>query len=156
MKIEEMVEIEAPAGAVWAFLTDPERVAAALPGAKITRKVGENAYEGGMSVKVGPLAASYTGTVAFEIDERERAAVVRAKGKGKAGMGSADMTMRSRVEELGPQRTRVTVSATLAVTGVLAQLGRGMIQHVSKKMFKDFAQIAGRQVATDRAARAAS
>lgn len=156
MKIEETVEIEAPAGAVWAYLADPERVAAALPGAEITRKVGENAYEGGMSVKVGPLAASYIGTVAFEFDESERAAVVRARGKGKAGMGSADMTMRSKVEALGPERTRVTVSATLAVTGVLAQLGRGMIQHVSKKMFKEFAQIAARQVAADRVAREAS
>lgn len=156
MKIEETVEIEAPAGAVWAYLADPERVAAALPGAEITRKVGENAYEGGMSVKVGPLAASYMGTVAFEFDESERTAVVRARGKGKAGMGSADMTMRSKVEALGPERTRVTVSATLAVTGVLAQLGRGMIQHVSKKMFKEFAQIAARQVAADRVAREAS
>lgn len=156
MRIEETVEIEAPAGAVWAFLADPERVAAALPGAEITRRVGENTYEGAMSVRVGPLAAAYKGTVSFELDDGERTAVVRAKGKGKAGMGSAEMTMRSKVEALGPSRTQVTVSAKLGVTGVLAQLGRGMVQHVSKKMFKDFAQIAARQVAADRVARDAS
>lgn len=149
MRIDETVEIAAPADAVWAFLADPERVAAALPGAEIAEKVGENAYKGGMSVKVGPLAASYTGTVSFDLNEAERTAVVRASGQGKAGMGNAEMTMRSAVEALAQDRTRVVVSATLVVTGILAQLGRGMIQHVSKKMFKDFAQIVARQAAGD-------
>ena len=155
MRIDETVEIDAPPAAVWAFLADPERVAAALPGAEITKRVGEDTFQGGMSVKVGPLAAAYTGTVSFEFDESERSAVVRAKGQGKAGMGSADMTMRSTVAALGPDKTRVAVSATLVVTGILAQLGRGMIQHVSKKMFKDFAQIVARQVARDHVARKA-
>lgn len=149
MRIDETVEIAAPAEAVWAFLADPERVAAALPGAEITERIGDNAYKGGMSVKVGPLAASYTGTVSFDLNEAERSAVVRASGQGKAGMGNAEMTMRSAVEALARDRTRVAVSATLVVTGILAQLGRGMIQHVSKKMFKDFAQIVARQVAGD-------
>ena len=47
-------------------------------------------------------------------------------------MGNADMTMTSRVVELGPAKTEVTVEANLSVTGILAQLGRGMMQHVSK------------------------
>ena len=149
MRIDETVEIAAPADSVWAFLADPERVAAALPGAEIAEKVGENAYKGGMSVSVGPLAASYTGTVSFDLNEAERSAVVRARGQGKAGMGAAEMTMSSTVEALAHDRTRVAVSAKLVVTGILAQLGRGMIQHVSKKMIKDFAQIVAGQVAGD-------
>lgn len=146
MRIEEKFTVEAPADAVWAFLTDPERVAAALPGAEITEMLDENTYKGGMNVKVGPLAAAYTGTVAFDLDEDARSAVVHAKGQGKAGMGNADMKMTSSVVALGDSEAEVTVEAQLSVTGILAQLGRGMMQHVSKKMFKEFTEILGKEL----------
>ena len=141
MRIEEKFTVDAPADDVWAFLTDPERVAGALPGAEITEKLDENTYKGGMGVKVGPLAAAYTGTVAFDLDEEARAAVVHARGQGKAGMGNADMKMTSRVVALDSGETEVTVEAHLSVTGILAQLGRGMMQHVSRKMFKEFTEV---------------
>ena len=149
MRIEEKFTVDAPADDVWAFLTDPERVAGALPGAEITEKLDENTYKGGMGVKVGPLAAAYTGTVAFDLDEEARAAVVHARGQGKAGMGNADMKMTSRVVALGDSETEVTVEANLTVTGILAQLGRGMMQHVSKKMFKEFTEVLGKELAAD-------
>ncbi|MXX70459.1 MAG: hypothetical protein F4205_06060 [Gemmatimonadetes bacterium] len=141
MRIEEKFTVAAPAEEVWAFLTDPERVASALPGAEITDRIDDNTWKGGMSVKVGPLAAAYTGTVAFDLDEEARAAVVHARGQGKAGMGNADMKMTSRVASLADGETEVTVEAKLTVTGILAQLGRGMMQHVSKKMFKEFTEV---------------
>ena len=141
MRIEEKFTVAARADDVWAFLTDPERVAGALPGAEITERLDENTWKGGMGVKVGPLAAAYTGTVAFDLDEEARAAVVHAKGQGKAGMGNADMKMTSRVVALDSGETEVTVEAQLSVTGILAQLGRGMMQHVSRKMFKEFTEV---------------
>ena len=149
MKIKEKFTVDAPADAVWSFLIDPERVAASLPGAEISEKLDENTYKGGMGVKVGPLSANYTGTVAFDLNEEERSAVVRARGQGKAGMGNADMKMTSRVVELGPAETEVTVEADLTVTGILAQMGRGMMEHVSKKMFKEFTEVLGKELAPD-------
>ena len=149
MRIEEKFTVSAPADAVWAFLIDPERVAAALPGAEITEKLDDSTYKGGMAVKVGPLAAAYTGTVAFDLDEENRSAAVHAKGQGKAGMGNADMKMTSSVVPLGAGEAEVTVVANLTVTGILAQLGRGMMQHVSKKMFKEFTEVLGKELAAD-------
>ena len=162
MKVQEKFTVKATADEVWAFLTDPERVAAALPGAEITEKVDENTYKGGMAVSMGPVSAAYSGTVTFELDEENRSAVVSARGQGKAGMGNADMKMTSSVVplgaseaevtvvanltvvELGPGETEVTVEANVAVTGILAQLGRGMMQPVSKRMFKQFTEAMGK------------
>jgi len=138
MKIEQEFTINAGADKVWAFLVDPERVAAALPGAEITEKIDDTTYKGGMGVKVGPLSATYAGTVSFTLDEAAKSATVHAKGQGKAGMGSADMRMVSNVVALSDDETRVTVDADLTVTGILAQFGRGMIEQVSKKMFGEF------------------
>ena len=125
---------------MWAFLTDPERVAAALPGAEINEKVDDTTYKGGMSVRVGPLSAVYNGTLSFELDESNKSATVHAKGQGKAGMGSAVMKMVSKVEALSDTETRVTVEADLTVAGILAQFGRGMIEQVSRKMFGEFTE----------------
>ena len=138
MRIEERFAVAAPIGDVWTFLIDPERVAAVLPGATIAEKIDEETYAGGMAVKVGPLAATYAGTVSFDLDEEERSAVVRARGQGKGGMGTAEMTMTSRVSALSDTETEVAIEAELTITGILAQLGRGMIQIVSKKMFEQF------------------
>ena len=146
MKIEQQFTINAPADKVWGFLIDPERVAAALPGAEITEKIDGTTYKGGMSVRVGPLSANYRGTVAFELDEDNRSATVHAKGQGKAGMGNADMRMVSNVSEISDNETRVTIEADLTVTGILAQFGRGMIEQVSKKMFQEFAQMVSKEL----------
>ena len=101
MKIEERFMINAPADAVWAFLIDPERIAAALPGAEITDKVDNTTFKGGMAVRVGPISANFRGTLSFELDEAAKTAVVDAKGQGMAGIGSAHMQMISKVHSRG-------------------------------------------------------
>ncbi len=138
MKIQDGFTINAPAPAVWGLLSDPERVATLLPGAQIGERLDENTYSGGMVVKVGPLAAAYKGTVSFQLDESDRSVTVRARGQGKAGMGTAEMSMSSRVVALDDSRTEVTIDSDVVVTGILAQMGRGMIQIVSKKMLQEF------------------
>ncbi|WP_423928928.1 SRPBCC family protein [Candidatus Palauibacter sp.] len=138
MKIEEGFTIDAPADDVWALLSDPQRVAALLPGAEIKEKIDDTTYAGGIVIKVGPLVAAYSGTVSFLLNEDDRSAVVHAKGQGKAGMGTADMTMNSRVTPLADGRTEVTLDSDVTVSGILAQLGRGMTQVVSKKMLQEF------------------
>jgi len=149
VRIEETLTIEAPAAAVWGFLTDPERVAAALPGAEIREKVDETTYKGGMSVRVGPLSATYKGTVSFALDETDKSAVVHARGQAMAGMGSAEMHMTSRLREVSADRTEVGVGAELKISGVLSQFGRGMIEQVSKKIFQEFSAAMKKELERD-------
>lgn len=138
MRIEEGFTIDAPAATVWRILSDPRQLSELLPGAEITEQIDDTTYEGGMTVKVGPLVAAYTGTVSFMLNEEERSAVVRARGQGKAGMGTAEMTMNSRVAELPDGGSEVTMESDVTVTGILAQLGRGMTQVVSRRMLQEF------------------
>ena len=56
--------------AVWEFLVDPYQVASCLPGASITGKLDASTYAGAMTIKVGPVTASYRGKLRFErLDE---------------------------------------------------------------------------------------
>ena len=137
--VEKQFVIDAARGDVWAFLTDPSRVAGCLPGAAITEQVDERTHAGTIAVKVGPVSARYRGTVRFErLDENEGVAEIVAAGQDVRGKGGADMRMTSRVVERGPAETEVTVASTVNITGILAQFGRGMIQDVSDEMFRRF------------------
>lgn len=137
--VEKQFVIDAARGEVWAFLTDPARVAGCLPGAAITEQVDERTHAGTISVKVGPVSARYKGTVRFErLDADEGVAEIVAAGQDVRGKGGADMRMTSRVVARGPAETEVTVASTVNITGILAQFGRGMIQDVSDEMFRRF------------------
>ena len=137
--VEKQFVINAARSDVWAFLTDPSRVAGCLPGAAITGQVDERTHSGTIAIKVGPVSARYKGTVCFErLDEEEGVAEIAAAGQDMRGKGGADLRMTSRVAARGPSETEVTVISTVNVTGILAQFGRGMIQDLSDQMFRQF------------------
>lgn len=141
LKFENSFVVKAPGDQVWAYLTDPYRVAPALPGAAITEKVDERTYKGTITVKVGPVSARYRGTAVFEaLDPATRTAEVTAKAQDVSGRGGADMRMTSRIVERGPGESEVTVVSDVNVTGILAQFGRGLMQDVSDQMLKRFTE----------------
>ncbi|MGH9368815.1 MAG: SRPBCC family protein [Thermoanaerobaculia bacterium] len=141
LQIEKTFVIEVPRAAAWEFLTDPYRVVRCLPGAAITGKVDDQTYTGTITVKVGPVSASYKGKARFErLDAAQGSAEIVAAGQDVRGKGGADMRMKSRMKEIAQGRTEVTATSEVNVTGILAQLGRGMIQDVSDQMFQKFTE----------------
>jgi carbon monoxide dehydrogenase subunit G len=148
MEITKTFVVQAPAAAVWDFLIDPYKVASCLPGAAITEKVDDSNYTGTMTIKVGPVTASYRGKMRFErLDAAAMEADLSATGQETKGKGGADMRMKSRVVAKSPEETEVTVVSDVNVMGVLAQFGRGMIQDVSDQLFQKFSEGMRRQLA---------
>lgn len=149
MEITKSFTVQAPSDAVWAFLTDPYQVARCLPGAAITDKVDEQTYTGTITIKVGPVTASYRGKMRFDrLDSAAGEADISASGQETRGKGGADMRMKSRVIGRGPAETEVTVVSDVNVMGVLAQFGRGMIQDVSDQLFQKFTDAMRRELET--------
>jgi uncharacterized protein len=140
MRLEQSFNVEAPPARVWEVLLDVERVAPCLPGAEITDRADDGAYEGTFSVKLGPATAAYRGRLAMDhVDEEAHTATMRAKGTDKRGQGGATATIVSTVHEDG-SGARVDVVTDFAITGRLARFGRpGMIEEVSKRLLREFA-----------------
>jgi len=133
--------IDASPETVWGFLTDPQRVAHCMPGAAITDRIDEKTFAGTMAVKVGPVSTSYKGKVIFErLDASARTAEIVATGQDVRGRGGADMRLTSSIKEIAPGQTEVTAASKVNITGILAQMGRGMIQDVSDHLFQIFSQ----------------
>ena len=138
---------------VWSFLIDPERVARCLPGAAITGKLDDKTWQGTMTVKVGPVSSSYKGKVAFEkLDASSRTAEIVAQGQDIRGRGGADLRLTSTLAQKAPGETEVTTTSRVNITGILAQMGRGMVQDVSDHLFQVFSQCMRAELETAAAA----
>jgi uncharacterized protein len=141
MRIENVVEVEAPVDRVWALVNDIPRVAPCMPGAALTGVVDERTYEGTVAVKLGPLRMSYKGKVVIEeVDEAARSARLAASGKDVKGAGTARATVETRLEPIGDARTRMSVASDVQLTGRVASFGRGgAINDVATRLFGEFA-----------------
>ena len=139
LEIKERFTIDAPAEEVWRFLIDPARVVVCLPGAQLDSTDDDGAYHGAVKVRVGAVTVQYKGSMTFEeLDHERRFVRMVGKGKEKGGAGSVMMTMESTVRELDGGGTEVTVESTVQLAGRIVRFGRGMIEVVSKEIFKQF------------------
>ena len=128
-----------PIAKVWAFLSDPNKVAPCLPGAEITEAVDAKTFRGVMKMKLGPFSTQFQGEVVVEhLDPAAHEIRMVGKGKDTAGTGSASMTITGKLTALPDGGTRMDSSSDLVISGKLAQFGARMIEDVSKSMFDKF------------------
>lgn len=141
LEIAKTFVVNAAPDAVWSFLVDLPRVARCLPGAAIGERLDERTSTGTMTIKVGPVSSTYKGKVVFErLDAAARTAELVASGQDVRGKGGADLRLTSSLKALPGGQTEVTAVSLVNVTGILAQMGRGMIQDVSDEMFQIFSE----------------
>jgi carbon monoxide dehydrogenase subunit G len=138
MRLENAFTVPAPVDRAWAILLDVERVAPCLPGAALDGGDGRE-FSGSMTIKLGPVTSRYQGTVSIEdADEPARRAVMRARARDARGDGTASATISTQLEPAGAG-TRVQVVTELQISGPAAQFGRGVMQDVSGKLMRQFA-----------------
>lgn len=139
MQIENTFTVAHPVDDLWTFMLDVERVAPCMPGARLTETVDERTWKGKVAVKLGPVSLSFAGIVTIE--ERDDAAhrvVLSAKGMEEKGKGAANAKVTSWLEPDG-SNTTVRMLSDLTLSGSVAQLSRGLLPEVSKKLAKEFA-----------------
>jgi len=137
MELINTFDVSVPIEMAWKVLTDVERIAPCLPGAQL-QEIEGNEYRGIVKVKVGPIQAQYKGKAIFiERDDVNFKAVLDASGRDTRGQGNASATITAQLEAAG-DKTHVTVTTDLTVTGKVAQFGRGVLADVSAKILTQF------------------
>lgn len=138
-KFEKTFSVPEPLDKVWAFLSDPRKVAPCVPGAQITEQVDEKTYTGAIKVKVGPSVTDYTGEVQIvRLDAQNHEIEIVGKGQDVRGRGSASMKMIGKLRALPDGGTEVISVSEIGVVGILAQMGGRVITEVSNIMFGEF------------------
>jgi uncharacterized protein len=138
--IENEFRATAPVEELWAFLLDVERIAPCMPGAELTDVVDDRTWKGKVSMKFGPVAMTFAGTVVLQDrDDTAHRVVLAAKGMEQKGKGAANASVTSWLEPAGDGASVVKMRADISLTGAAAQLSRGLMPEVSRKLTQQFA-----------------
>ena len=157
MEFDNSFEVPLPPAEAWPVLMDIRRIAPCMPGAELTEVVDDKTYKGKIGVRLGPVALTFAGMVAFEeIDNANHRARVKAQGTDAKGRGGANATASFRLEPRRASGSKVLVHTDLALSGSVAQYGRGvgMIQATAAQIINQFANNLKAQLAAAPAAAA--
>lgn len=142
MELQNSFEVPLPPSDAWEVLLDIERIAPCMPGARLTEIIDERTFKGEVSVRLGPVALTFSGKARFEeIDDAGLRARVKAQGADAKGRGGAIAVVEFSIEPTGGG-SRVLIRTDLRLSGSIAQYGRGvgMIQDVSTQLIGEFAE----------------
>jgi carbon monoxide dehydrogenase subunit G len=140
MLIENGFVVAASPETVWAYLMDVEKVAPCMPGAELTETVDDRNWKGKVLISFGPVKMSFAGTVTIdELDEQARRVRLHAKGTEQKGKGAATAKVTSWLEPTEDGGSKVAMEADITLTGAAAQLSRGLLPEISKKLTQQFA-----------------
>jgi carbon monoxide dehydrogenase subunit G len=124
----------------WMVLADIHAVARCMPGAQITEQIDATHYKGTVKSKVGPAVMQFGGDIeVLGLDAAARSMQMLGKGADKAG-SSASMNLAAHLEAGDAPGTSTLVgTATVVVSGKLAQFGSRLLVPVSDAMLAQFA-----------------
>jgi uncharacterized protein len=158
MEFDNSFEVPLPPAEAWKVLLDIKRIAPCMPGAELTEVVDQSTYRGKINVRLGPVALTFAGIVKFEqINGQAYTARVAAQGTDAKGRGGANAASVFRLEPAGGG-SKVLVHTNLALSGAVAQYGRGVgiIQATAAQLMNQFATRLKEQLAQERSAAPAS
>jgi carbon monoxide dehydrogenase subunit G len=145
MQLEQQFELPASPDAAWPAFQDIELLVGCLPGASLTGPAVDGHWPLRFDVKLGPIAAAFTGSGRVSFDDATRS--------GRFEGNAADKRTQSRVKGAadfslapGGAGTVVQVRVDYALTGSLAQFSRGgIVRELAGALTAQFAaNLAGR------------
>src|SRR5258707_1150133 len=151
MEFDNSFEVPLPPAEAWKVLLDINRIAPCMPGAELTEVLDLNTYKGKIGVRLGPVALTFAGIVKFEqIDGQAYTARVAAQGTDAKGRGGVNAASVFRLEPAGGG-SKVLVHTNLALSGAVAQYGRGVgiIQATAAQLMNEFAKRLREQLAPE-------
>jgi carbon monoxide dehydrogenase subunit G len=137
MEMNDSQRIPATKDKVWTALNDPEVLKACIPGCQSLEMTGPNEMKATVVFKVGPVRATFGGTV--QLSEIDPPNGYRISGEGSGGVaGFAKGGALVRLEADGEDATILHYTVDAQVGGKIAQLGGRLIDSTAKKLAGEF------------------
>ncbi|CAB3746506.1 SRPBCC domain-containing protein [Paraburkholderia solisilvae] len=141
MEIEQSFTVAYPLDDVWASFHDTSGIVACLPGASLTAPPDNGALKLAMTVKLGPIVASFAGDGAITLDENSRCGSVSGGGVDRKSASRVKGVAGFALHATAPDETRVDVKVDYTIAGSLAQFSRGgIVKELATRLTEAFAQ----------------
>lgn len=137
MKLADTRDIAAPRSEVWAAILNAEVLKSCIPGCQEISGSATEGFEAVVVQKVGPVKATFKGTV--EISDVVEGESLTLTGQGKGGpAGFAKGAAQVGFADTDSGGTLLTYDVEAKVGGKLAQLGSRIIDGFTKKLADQF------------------
>ena len=122
------------------MLQDVERVAACMPGAKITERVDDQHYKGSVAVRFGPANMSFRGEIEVAaLEPSQRTLRLIGRGTDSTGGSGASLDLTAQVEAVNDTSCNLIGTSEVSVSGKAAAFGGRMAESVAEQVLKQFA-----------------
>ena len=127
-------KVQAPPAAVWAFVQDPQRVAACLPDVQDIQVTGPNQMTATVNVGVGMVRGKFKFNIDVQPDEASNRVNVKVKG---GGLGSViDMVAGANIIDNGDGTTTLDWNGDADMRGPIATVGGRMLDPQAQKLIQ--------------------
>lgn len=136
MQMNGTRQLNATAHQAWQALNDPDMLKACIPGCDRFEAVTDTQYAMGVSIRIGPVSAKFSGTVTLDEVVPPTSYVIHFEAQGGvAGFGKGS----SRVQLVpNDQGVELQYQVESQVGGKLAQVGQRLIDVAAKSLAEDF------------------
>ena len=130
--------VAVPRDRVFAFVNDPYRLAACIPGCSDLRELAPGVYAATLSNKVGPITVKFN--VKVELGKVDPPSAIDATVNGDApGLGGRLTAVATlRLGAVDDAHTRIVYTVELGLTGKLGGLGQPLFRAKSDELSKKF------------------
>ena len=129
-------EITASRQQVWAKLMDPDFVAASAPGVESVEAVDPTHFKVVSGLGVGSIKVRFKLDVElFDVVPGQQ---LKMRARGKAPGSAVDVVSHLRLEDAGPEKTRLNWSATSEVSGTVASVGARLLEGTARRLTEEF------------------
>jgi carbon monoxide dehydrogenase subunit G len=136
MQMQGSRQLNATAEQAWQALNDPEILKACIPGCDRFEAQGDLAYALGVSIKIGPVSAKFSGKVSLDEVTPPVSYVLHFEAQGGvAGFGKGTSKVRL---EPNAEGVMLVYEVSSQVGGKLAQVGQRLIDAAAKSLAEDF------------------
>ena len=140
VSLEREFPVPAPAVRAWELLQDIERVAACMPGARITERTDERHYKGTVTLRFGPANLTFRGEVELAaIDPVSRTLRLIGKGTDSGGGSGAALDLTASVAAVDAATCTLVGRSELSVSGRAATFGGRMAETIAEQVLRQFA-----------------
>ena len=103
MELSGEYNIPAPKEKVWEYLNNPDILKKSIKGCETLEKTSENDFTAKVKAKIGPVSATFSGSVKLTEIEAPNSYVINGEGKGGAAgfaKGSLKVTLSEKDQEV--------------------------------------------------------
>jgi len=136
VKISGSTTMHAPARDVWAALTDPAVLVAAIPGCERLEPIGTDRYRFTISAGLASIQGTYAGEVELSQQREPTSFVLDARGAGVPGTVATSIHVT--LSPAADGTTELSYDADAQISGMIAGVGQRMLASVAQRLIGEF------------------